>query len=123
MVFLSALRAAKLSTGLTGIPVHPDGGNQLRMLYGKILRVLDKMPTEAAYRKYTGAIVSERLAVVNSHPGDPGAIERKINCGQVEELILQAEKELDLARKMVKWRPWEPLVEEAPPSQWKWPLF
>lgn len=46
---------------------------------------------------------------------------KKINCGQVEELIVQAENEMLLARKMVNWKPWEPLITEAPPLQWDWP--
>jgi NADH dehydrogenase (ubiquinone) 1 alpha subcomplex subunit 5 len=123
MVFLGALRAMKATTGLTGLAVHPDGPGALRMLYGKILKVLDKMPAEAAYRKYTAAIIGERLELINHHAADLETLEAKINCGQVEELVSQAEKELNLARKMVKWQPWQPLVEEAPPSQWKWPLF
>ena len=124
MVFLSAVRSAmKVSTGLTGLPVHPDGATALRMLYGKILRVLDRMPEEAAYRQYTASIIGERLEIVQTHGDDLGTLEAKINCGQVEELIQQAEQELFLARKMEKWQPWEPLIEEAPPSQWKWPLF
>lgn len=49
-------------------------------------------------------------------------LEAKINGGQVEELILQAERELNLARRMIEWRSWEPLVKEAPPNQWKWPI-
>lgn len=48
-------------------------------------------------------------------------IEEKVNCGQAEELIAQAEKELSLSRKLLSYKPWEPLVTEALPDQWKWP--
>lgn len=52
---------------------------------------------------------------------DLAAIEEKIGCGQVEELIIQAQKELSLVEKMKTWKPWESLVQEAPPHQWDWP--
>lgn len=48
-------------------------------------------------------------------------IEQKINCGQAEELIIQAENELNLARKMLNWKAWEPLCAKAPKGQWDWP--
>lgn len=48
-------------------------------------------------------------------------IEKAINCGQAEELIVQAENELILARKMLGWKPWESLVTKAPSKQWDWP--
>ena len=35
---------------------------------------------------------------------------------------LQAENEVALARLMLETRAWEPLVNEAPPNQWKWPM-
>lgn len=52
---------------------------------------------------------------------DVDALEKHINCGQIEEVILQAENELVLARKMLGWKPWEPLLRKEPAGQWLWP--
>ncbi|KAF5927648.1 hypothetical protein HPG69_000552 [Diceros bicornis minor] len=94
---------------------------RLRILYTKILDVLEQIPKNAAYRKYTEQITNEKLGVVKAEP-DVQKLEDKLQGGQIEEVILQAENELSLARKMVQWKPWEPLVEEPPVNQWKWPI-
>lgn len=39
----------------------------------------------------------------------------------MEELIDQAERELQLVDKMEEWQPWEPLIAAHPPGQWDWP--
>jgi len=52
---------------------------------------------------------------------DVKSIEDKIGSGQVEELLLQAKGEMRLAEKMAEWKPWEKLIQEAPPNQWTWP--
>lgn len=113
--------ALKQTTGLTGLLVARDPHKTLSILYGKILSVLQKMPESASYRKHTHVLISERLAAVKAEPTVAG-LESKINGGQVEELIIQADRELNLARRMLEWRAWEPLVQEAPANQWKWPL-
>ncbi|XP_058045890.1 NADH dehydrogenase [ubiquinone] 1 alpha subcomplex subunit 5 isoform X2 [Ahaetulla prasina] len=72
-------------------------------------------------KKTTGLV---GLAVCNNPHEESNVqrLENKLNSGQLEEVILQAENELSLAKKMLKYRPWEPLVEEPPENQWKWPV-
>ncbi|XP_004418798.1 PREDICTED: NADH dehydrogenase [ubiquinone] 1 alpha subcomplex subunit 5 [Ceratotherium simum simum] len=111
----------KKTTGLVGLAVCESPHERLRILYTKILDVLEQIPKNAAYRKYTEQITNEKLGVVKVEP-DVQKLEDKLQGGQIEEVILQAEKELSLARKMVQWKPWEPLVEEPPVNQWKWPI-
>nr|XP_014279289.1 NADH dehydrogenase [ubiquinone] 1 alpha subcomplex subunit 5 [Halyomorpha halys] len=110
----------KKSTKLTGLAVCKNPAHVLTLLYGKIIRVLSDMPCSSAYRKYTEEIVSTRAAIVCACTS-PDDIERFICCGQAEELILQAEKELLLARNLLLSKPWEPLITKPEPDQWVWP--
>ncbi|XP_004602105.1 NADH dehydrogenase [ubiquinone] 1 alpha subcomplex subunit 5 [Sorex araneus] len=111
----------KKTTGLVGLAVCESPHERLRILYTKIIDVLEQMPANAAYRKYTEQITNEKLGMVKAEP-DVKKLEDKLQGGQIEEVILQAENELSLARKMMQWKPWEPLVEEPPANQWKWPI-
>ena len=79
------------------------------------------MPTDYAYRKFTENIISERAALVKNE-SNVAELEKKINGGQIEEVIIQAENELNLSRKILEWKSWEPLVTHPPTNQWKWPL-
>ncbi|KAF7694149.1 NADH dehydrogenase [ubiquinone] 1 alpha subcomplex subunit 5 [Silurus meridionalis] len=111
----------KKTTGLVGLAVSVNPHERLRILYSKILGCVQAMPRDAAYRKYTEQLITERLDHVKLEP-DVEKLEKKMNCGQIEEVIAQAEAELVLSRKMAEWKPWEPLIEDAPPNQWKWPV-
>ncbi|XP_039366600.1 NADH dehydrogenase [ubiquinone] 1 alpha subcomplex subunit 5 [Mauremys reevesii] len=113
--------ALKKTTGLVGLAVSETPHEHLRILYTKILTALQKIPKDAAYRKYTEQIVNERLNMVKTEP-NVQKLEDKMKSGQIEEVIIQAESELFLARKMAQWKPWEPLVEEPPTDQWRWPI-
>ncbi|KAK7102037.1 NADH dehydrogenase [ubiquinone] 1 alpha subcomplex subunit 5-like [Littorina saxatilis] len=115
------MASQKLTTGLTGLAVARHPQQTLKVVYEKILRTLQKFPEEAGYRRYTEQIVNERLNAVKAEP-DVLALEKKLNAGQIEEVVLQAERELLLSRKMLQWRAWEPLVADAPKNQWKWPV-
>lgn len=48
-------------------------------------------------------------------------VERQIDCGQLEEVILQAKNECKLAQRLLQDKVWEPLTQEAPKDQWTWP--
>ena len=74
------------------------------------------MPTDYAYRKFTENIISERAALVKNE-SNVAELEKKINGGQIEEVIIQAENELNLSRKILEWKSWEPLVTHPPPNQ------
>ena len=63
----------------------------------------------------------ERAALVKNE-AIVADLEKQINSGQIEEVIIQAENELKLSRKILEWKSWEPLVAEAPANQWKWPI-
>ena len=93
-------------------------------------------------RKHTEALINERVSIMKNaatievkHCNSDCAFgikktiryflqeaEAKINCGQIEEVIIQAENELSLSRSMLEWKAWEPLCEAAPENQWKWPI-
>ncbi|XP_077121053.1 NADH dehydrogenase [ubiquinone] 1 alpha subcomplex subunit 5 [Ranitomeya variabilis] len=111
----------KKTTGLVGLAVSQNPHDRLRILYTKILAALQTIPKDAAYRKYTEQIVNDRFSAVKTESSIE-KLEEKINCGQIEEVIAQAENELYLVRQMSAWKPWEPLVEEPPANQWKWPI-
>ncbi|EHH24084.1 hypothetical protein EGK_07676, partial [Macaca mulatta] len=94
------------TTGLVGLAVCESPQERLRKLYTKIFYVLEQIPKNAAYRKYTEQITNEKLAMVKAEP-DVKKSEDQLQGGQIEEVILQAENELSLARKMMQWKRWE----------------
>ncbi|KAI9305817.1 ETC complex I subunit conserved region-domain-containing protein [Cunninghamella echinulata] len=112
--------ATKVTTGLTGIPVHPNPRPHLIQTYNNTLSALSRFPAHAVYRQATESFTKNRLSIVESTE-DVNEIETKIGGGQIEELILQAEDELKLVSKMEEWKPWEELEVPIPETQWVYP--
>ncbi|GAA6002710.1 hypothetical protein JCM10207_007638 [Rhodosporidiobolus poonsookiae] len=115
---------SKLSTGITGLAVHPEPLPALLHTYNSTLALVQQMPASAVYRQSVESITRERLDAVNSLGGEGSeqeieAVESKIGHGIVEELLLQAEEELKLAGKMIEWKSWEELEEVPAPGQWE----
>lgn len=81
---------------------------------------MTRIPSTAVYRQATESLTQHRLNIVESTENIE-EIESKIDVGQIEEIIMQAEEELKLLAKMEEWKPWEPLETPAPKDQWVYP--
>ena len=122
---LPRLFALKKTTGITGLPVVPEARKVLERLYIKQLEDVKSIPADAAYRIDVEKTALHRLAAVQSDASSE-EVERVIGRGQLEELITQAESELELIPKMAEWKLWdvpaghEIQVEVEQPGQENW---
>lgn len=107
----------KKATQLVGLAVAKTPRKTLVDLYKQTLVVLGSMPATSTYRKQTEHITKERMDLVNAEE-DVVKLEHKINCGQIEEVILQAKNELSLAQQWQDWKAWEAPETSAPAGQW-----
>jgi len=71
------------------------------------------------YRQSVEATTRHRLAAVEA-TDDLEEIERVVGCGQIEELIEQANTEFGLVQRMKVWKAWEPLEVSEPEKQWNY---
>lgn len=107
-------RGAKMTTGLHGLPVHPNPLPTLLDIYRSTLGALSsKIPAGVVYRQSTEAITQHRIAIVEKHAGSDGAqggeeaitaVEKEIGQGIAESLIKAAESERSLVDKMAEWK-------------------
>ncbi|KAG2763408.1 hypothetical protein JG687_00005511 [Phytophthora cactorum] len=105
------MAVTKTSTGLVGLKVNPNARQDLIKIYRRTLEEVKVLPPEAKnYRNAVEQITNFRLNVVESNE-DENVIERKINCGQLEELIEQAEDELTVIPVYIEHKLWESPVE------------
>ncbi|CAG8554644.1 14681_t:CDS:2 [Ambispora leptoticha] len=119
-ILLSTVK--KTTTGIFGLAVHPNPRPHLIKTYNETLQVLARLPEHAVYRQSAEALTQHRLSIAEATE-DINEIEKGIGAGQIEEVILQAEDEKQLAAKMEEWKPWEPLEEPPPAGQWNYDMF
>lgn len=82
----------------------------------KYQALLDKMaasdmPETAMYRSTMEALCRYRIQACLDHPDDPEKVEELCNCGQVEELVQQADNEMLVLDMYLKGRYWEQIVD------------
>ncbi|GMM46954.1 hypothetical protein DAPK24_035290 [Pichia kluyveri] len=105
-------------TGITGLQTHPNPRPALISLYNATLDLLkEKFPNESVYRTSVENLTNSRLKIVENNEVIE-KIENQIGCGLIEEVVIQAHEELELAKKMAEWKAWEPLEEEPLKDQW-----
>ncbi|KAK6925881.1 NADH dehydrogenase [ubiquinone] 1 alpha subcomplex subunit 5 [Dillenia turbinata] len=103
--FAPLLARVKETTGIVGLEVVPNAREVLISLYNKTLKEIKAVPEDEGYRKAVESFTRHRLQVCQEEE-DWGQIEKRIGCGQVEELIEEAQDELKLISKMIEWEPW-----------------
>jgi hypothetical protein len=94
------LARVKQTTGIVGLDVVPNAREVLIDLYTKTLKEIKAVPEDEGYRKAVESFTSHRLKVCKEEQ-DWELIEKKLGCGQVEELIEEARDELTLIGKMI----------------------
>lgn len=89
----------KETTGIVGLEVVPNAREVLINLYRKTLEEIKEVPEDEGYRKAVESFTRHRLNVcVEEHESE--MIEKRLGCGQVEELIEEAQDELKLIGHM-----------------------
>lgn len=94
-VALPLMARVKETTGIVGLDVVPNAREVLISLYTKTLKEIKRVPEDEGYRKAVESFTSHRLKVCQEEE-DWEQIEKRLGCGQVEELIEEAQDELKL---------------------------
>lgn len=93
-----------MSTGITGLAVHPTPLPHLLQTYKSTSSIISQLPAESVYRQATEAIISHRTGVIQRAENNVAAVEKELDEGMIEQVIEKAEDELKLAAKMLEWK-------------------
>lgn len=97
---LMMMAKVKDTTGIVGLDVVPNAREVLIGLYNRTLDEIKAVPEDEGYRKAVESFTRHRLKVCREEE-DWEAIEKRLGCGQVEELIEEAQDELKLIDRMI----------------------
>lgn len=130
----SSSTSNRSTTGLSGLPVHPNPKASLMEYYGKTLSLIrENMPKDYVYRRQMEKILTSKLKWLENFKGnlstnqeekdDPLGQRSAMGWLPVESIIIQAEYEFDLVKKMVEWKSWESKkteINQLPEHGWKY---
>jgi len=105
----------KTSTGIVGLAADPNAVSKIITSYQALLERMaaSDLPENAQYRVDLEKISNYRIQIATEHPDDPEMVEELCQCGQVEELVQQAELEMGVLEMYLKERLWEDIDYEA----------
>jgi len=97
------------STSQVGLHVDHDATSKMITKYQALLDKLNAsdMPPDAQYRINVEKIARFRIAAAQENVDDPEKVEEICNCGQVEELVIQADNEMIVLDMYLRNRWWE----------------
>ena len=96
----------KISTGVTGLPVIPNAREVYLKQINKILRELRvNLPPESRFRWLYERTFTFRQKIVEAEE-DPRVIEKRLNSGQLEELIEEGHNILSQIPQEVEDKDW-----------------
>lgn len=94
----------KKTTGITGIPVHPNPLPALRQTYEETLKLAATIPAGAVYRQSVEALTQNKLRILEEAKGSVAAAETQLDEGQIEEALEVAQDELKTVANMIEWK-------------------
>lgn len=105
----------KTSTGIVGLPADLDAVSKIVTSYQALLdrMAASDLPETAQYRVDVEKISNYRIQMATDHADDPEMVEELCQCGQVEELVEQAELEMGVLEMYLKERLWEDIDYEV----------
>merc|ERR1719201_2419242 len=103
----------KETTGRVGLPVIPNAREILQLQYAKILEDVRAIPETAAVRQDLEQTTRHKLQMVMDNDSIE-KLEQKLDGIIVEELIDEAEDQLDLIQNVLEHKPWESEKSKIP---------
>lgn len=109
VVYLADKKNRSPSSTQVGLKVDHEWHSHMISKYQALLdrMATSEMPENAFYRVTMEKVIRYRLKAAMEHPNDPEKVEELCNCGQVEELIEQADDEMEVLEMYLRGRYWE----------------
>jgi NADH dehydrogenase (ubiquinone) 1 alpha subcomplex subunit 5 len=103
----------------TGLAVDYDAVPKMVSKYQLLLDTMaaSDMPETYQYRIVVEKMCRYRIKACLDYPDDPEMVEELCNCGQVEELVVQADDEMEVLQMILKARWWERIPQEPVPME------